>query len=448
MAGYELLIKNGTVIFPDRGVAEKKNIAVRNGKTAEITVALPEAESVIDAEGLFVSPGFIDTHLHDEEICDGKTIEQSMLRQGVTTAIAGNCGCGPLAEEILPHRTSPWINLGYLTGHTKLREAAGCIDSYAAATEEQLAKMCRLLDRELQNGSFGLSIGLEYLPNTPASELEALFKTAEPFADIWVPIHIRSDGPAAVASTDEVLDYAKNWKLRFQISHTGSMTAFGHLAEVLEHIDAARAEGRDVTFDCYPYDAFCTHLGSAVFDPGFAERWGKGTEALEIGSGPLRGRWLNEDGLYERLRREAPETLIIAHVIHRDEMELCICHPQCAVASDALLFRGHGHPRAAGTFPRALCLLRSRGYTWPDALRKCTSLPAEMAKLPGKGHIEEGYDADFVIFDPGTLKDNATFAHELLPPTGIKWVVIGGRAALKDNEILGCPKGKLIFRNK
>ena len=129
-------------------------------------------------------------------------------------------------------------------------------------------------------------------------------------------------------------------------------------------------------------------------------------------------------------------------------MELCICHPQCAVASDALLFRGHGHPRAAGTFPRALCLLRSRGYTWPDALRKCTSLPAEMAKLPGKGHIEEGYDADFVIFDPGTLKDNATFAHELLPPTGIKWVVIGGRAALKDNEILGCPKGKLIFRNK
>lgn len=141
MAGYELLIKNGTVIFPDRGVAEKKNIAVRNGKTAEITVALPEAESVIDAEGLFVSPGFIDTHLHDEEICDGKTIEQSMLRQGVTTAIAGNCGCGPLAEEILPHRTSPWINLGYLTGHTKLREAAGCIDSYAAATEEQLAKL-------------------------------------------------------------------------------------------------------------------------------------------------------------------------------------------------------------------------------------------------------------------------------------------------------------------
>ena len=448
MSEFELLIKNGTVVFPDKGIAEKKNIAVRGGRIAEITGGLPDADSIIDAEGLFVSPGFIDTHLHDEEVEDGTTIEQAMLRQGVTTAIAGNCGSGPLGKDILPWRGSPWINLGYLTGHTKLREAAGCTDIYAAATDEQLAEMCRMLENELKNGSFGLSVGLEYLPNTPASELEALFDTAEPFADIWVPVHIRSDGPAAVASTDEVLGYAARRKQRFQISHTGSMTAFGHLAEVLEHIDAARAAGSDVTFDCYPYDAFCTQLGSAVFDPGFAERWGKGTESLEIGSGPLRGHWLNEDGLYEKLRREAPDTLIIAHVMREDEVELCLCHPQCAAASDALLSHGHGHPRAAGTFPRALRILRSHGCTWPEAVRKCTSLPAEMAKLPGKGRIKAGCDADFVIFDGDTLKDNATFAQELLPPSGIKWVIIGGRPAVKDNEILGEPKGKLLFRNK
>lgn len=448
MAVYDLLIKNGTVVFPDKGTMEKKNIAVADGKIAALTDEEPEAKETIDARGLCVSPGFIDTHLHDEETCDGKTIEQSMLRQGVTTAIAGNCGCGPLAKDILPFRKETWINLGYLTGHTMLREAAGCTDIYAAASPEQLTEMARLLRAELENGSFGLSIGLEYMPNTPASELEALFRIAEPFPDIWVPVHIRSDGPAAVSATDEILDYAKDWKMRFQISHTGSMTAFGHLAEVLEHIDAARADGCDVTFDCYPYDAFCTQLGSAVFDPGFEERWGKGCESLEIGSGPMRGHWLSEEGLYGKLRAEAPETLIIAHVMHKDEVELCLCHPQCAVASDALLSHGHGHPRAAGTFPRALRILRAHGYTWPNAIRKCTSLPAEMAKLPGKGRIAEGFDADFVIFDPETLKDNATFAQELLPPTGIEWVVVGGRPAVRKNEILGGPKGKLIFRNK
>lgn len=447
MAEFDILIRGGTVLLPEQNKEEKLNIAIADGKILQVSLDEPKAARVIDAGGLYVSPGFIDSHMHDEEVEDGDCIERALLLQGVTTAVAGNCGSGPLSKDIAPFRQTPWLNLAYLTGHKKLREAVGVSDRYGFAGKKELAQMKAILRKELEGGSFGLSLGLEYLPNTPKEEIEALLDVAKDFPHIWIPVHIREDGPASVRATDEILDFAKKWPLRFQISHTGSMTGFGQLAEVLEHIDAARSEGADVTFDCYPYDAFCTDLGSAVFDLGFEERWGKGIEALEVGSGPNRGRWLNEENLYERLRREEPECLIIAHVIRQDEVELCLSHPDCAIASDSLLRGGHGHPRAAGTFPRALRMLRNKGFSWPEAVRKCTSLPADMCWLD-KGRIEAGADADLVIFDGEKLKDKATFVDELLPPDGIEWVILAGKPAVKGTEVIGGPKGKLLTRNQ
>lgn len=435
------------MFLPDKGKEEKLNIAVAQGKIVGLCADEPEAESVIDATELYVSPGFVDIHMHDEEVDDGDTVEQALLRQGVTTAIGGNCGSGLLEKDIAPFRKHPWLNLGYLTGHTALREAVGAKNIYIPASPEQITQMRVLLRKELECGSFGISFGLEYIPNTPTEEIEALLDVAKDFKQIWVPVHIRSDGPLAVVATDEILALARKYKpMRFQISHTASMTAFGHLDEVLEHIEKARADGADVTFDCYPYDAFCTKLGSAIFDPGFEGRWGKGLESLEIGSGDYRGKWLNEDNLYEKLRIEDPDCLIIAHVIKTDEMERCIIHPDCAIASDSILKDKHGHPRAAGTFPRALRMLRNKGFSWSDAIRKCTSLPADMAWLK-KGRIEVGADADIVIFNGDSLIDKATFAEQLLPPEGIEWVIIGGIPAVKNTEILGKPKGQLINRN-
>lgn len=446
MEKFELLIRGGEVILPGCVNPERVNIAVSGGRVAALTAEEPSAASVIDAAGLCVSPGFIDTHMHDEEAEDGDTVEQALLRQGVTTAIAGNCGSGPLAADIRPYRKKPWLNLGYLTGHTKLRENSGVTDIYAASPPQAIEKMRVLLLHELEvEGSFGLSFGLEYMPNTSAEEIEALLRVAGGFKNIWIPVHIRADGPAAVEAVDEIIGYAHKYPLRFQISHTGSMCAFGHIAEVLDHISAAVANGCDITFDCYPYDAFCTNLGSAVFDEGFEERWGRGCAYLEVGSGPYRGKFLSEDGLYAKLRKEAPETLIIAHVINGAEVEECLMHPRCAVASDSILLKGHGHPRAAGTFPRAINIMRKKGLSLVEAVRKCTSLPAAMAFLD-KGEIKPDSDADFVLFDPQRLVDRATFAEELLPPEGIEWVIIGGEPAVHKNEIIGGPKGRLITR--
>ncbi len=99
----------------------------------------------------------------------------------------------------------------------------------------------------------------------------------------------------------------------------------------------------------------CTDLGSAVFDPGF-EKDGAREKRLPEGKRSKPRRWLDEEGLFERLRKEEPECLIIAHVIKEEDVQLCLSHPDCAIASDGLLKGGRGHPRAAGTFPRAQML--------------------------------------------------------------------------------------------
>ncbi len=445
MSDIDILIQGGRVVYPDRDAVEEADVAVSGGRIAWIGHGRSEARRVLDASGLLVAPGFIDTHIHDEEIDDPDTVEQALLRQGVTTAIAGNCGSGPLGREILPSRSRPWLNLGYLTGHRCLREAVGIDDVYRPATTEERGSMASLLEQELRSGSFGLSFGLEYAPNTSPDEIRDLLKVVRTFPRRWVAVHIRHDGPRCVEAVQEILGYARATGLRFQLSHLGSMTAFGRLAEVLSMIDRAREEGVDVNFDCYPYDAFCTRIGSAVFDPGFEERWGRGFEALEVGSGAYKGRSL--DGrLYEELRRDDPDGLIIAHVMNAEEVRLCLSHPRCAIASDSVLKRGQGHPRSAGTFPRALRILREEGLSWPQALYHATTLPAEMAWLDS-GRLAAGAVADLVIFDAETFRDRSTFREELLPPKGIAWVLVNGRVVVEGERVFPERGGRLLFRD-
>lgn len=115
------------------------------------------------------------------------------------------------------------------------------------------------------------------------------------------------------------------------------------------------------------------------------------------------------------------------------------------VASDATLDRGMGHPRAAGTFPRVLGpYVRNGVLTLDDAIRRMTVLPARQLGLKTKGHLSVGADADVLIFDPETVNDRATFAEPLTPPSGIAWVLIGGKPVLRDGLILDRRAGKSV----
>ena len=444
METMDLLIRGGTVLFPDESREEKLNVGLAGGRIAYLGPETPEARRVIEAEGLMIPPGFIDTHMHDEEMDDPHTTQQALLRQGVTTAIAGNCGSGPRLEEILPTRKHPWLKLGYLTGHRALRYHLGIVDDYRAATDEEIAAMKTLLKEELDSGSFGLSFGLEYAPNTSPAEIRALVDVVKDYEQRWLPVHIRHDGPRCVEAVQEVIDLARESGLRFQVSHTGSMTAFGQLSRVLEMIEEAVADGVDVTFDCYPYDAFCTFIGSAVFDPGFEERWNKGFEALEAASGKYRGQRLTQE-IYDDMRANDPDALVIAHVMNDEEVRVCLKHPKCAIASDSVLNHGEGHPRSAGTFPRALKMLRQEGLSWAEAVYHATVRPAEMAWLE-QGRMALGAPADLTVFNPGTLTDCATFKDQLLPPEGIEYVIIDGEVALDEGDLVADPVGRILLR--
>jgi N-acyl-D-amino-acid deacylase len=442
----DLAIIGGTAIDPGSRREIPGAVTVAKGKIVGLGIRGPvEADVVLDASGCIVSPGFMDLHAHDEDPEDPNTAERALLLQGVTTALAGNCGEGPLLADLRKSHPRHWLKVGYFTGHSRLRRSVGIADNYRPASAEEIAAMAALLRHELEEGSFGLSLGIEYVPGTSREELEALVRvSAGP--DLLVPIHIRHDGPKCLEAMDEALSLAKIPGARIQISHLGSMTAFGFTREALAKVDRAAESGMDVGLDCYPYYAFCTFTGSAVFDPGFEERLGKGVEALEAASGPYKGQRMTAE-LLEKLRREDPNGILIAYVLDPEEVDLCLAHPHCILGSDTLLVRGGGHPRAAGTFPKGLRMLRKAGLSWPEALHRITSLPAERARLEGQvGSLVEGAPADLTIFDPERLRDRATFAEPLLPPEGIRAVLLDGRIVVRDGELDPEPRGRLLTR--
>jgi N-acyl-D-amino-acid deacylase len=334
-----------------------------------------------------------------------------------------------------PH---PWVNLYYLVGNCVLRHAAGSLDRYSPSSPGQIAAMRGMLAESLEMGAMGVSLGLEYEPGASYEEIDALASVASEW-DAFISTHIRYDDDRCVDAVREVISISRKWNVRVQVSHLGSMTFF-HTAECADMIASAREEGARVTFDCYPYDAFCTNIGSAVFDDGFEDRWrGKGPEYLEAISGKFKGRRLDR-ATFAEMRRNEPDRLVVAYIMNEDEVEACIAHPDCVVASDTF-YDGEGiHPRTSGTFPRALGMLRRRGYSWGDALRKVTAMPADALGLKS-GRLLKGAAADIVVFDPENFKDMATYQNPFEPPTGVKLVFVGGKLTLENGEIKSGPHG-------
>lgn len=447
MSMADILIRGGTFFSMTSDAPEQASIAITGGR---ISAILPpdtdmEADYVFDASKLFITPGFVDSHIHDEYFSDPDTVQNTLIAQGVTTAVAGHCGSGPNFFKSRAERPRPWLHLSYMVGNCMLREEAGHTDRYTPATPEEIEKMKTALRESLAAGAMGLSLGLEYAPGTTYEEAKALANVVAEFDDRLISVHIRCDDDRCVEATREVMRLARETGVRLQVSHLGSMTMY-NTDECAEIIESERESGLDVAFDCYPYDAFCAKAGSAVYDDGFIERWrGKGPEALEAVSGQFKGQRLTFETL-KKMRGEEPMDLIVAHVMDKDEVERCIARPICIVASDSLYTGGGAHPRIAGTFPRALRVLRERGYDWQDALAKMTTMPADLMRLPNAGRLGVGSVADVTVFDPKKFSDNATFQEPFAPPSGLELVVINGKIALKHGEFSKEPCGDFFSR--
>lgn len=452
---FELVIKNGYVIDPSNRVGSKLNVGISGGKIAAVTNDPISGDAEINAEGLIVSPGFIDMHMHEDSYNEENdsfdfVISDSMLRMGVTTAIAGNCGIGtrePVAYLDAVDRLGYPINLGMLAPHESLRDAFGNFDKYEPVDPCYIDGMKELLNRQLKGGCIGLSLGIEYDPGIQKEEATQLMRVAAKNNKI-VTIHQRSDGNQAVSSVEEIINYAASTGASLQISHLSSMCSFGNMKEVISIIDSYRMQGLDIGFDGYPYYAFCTFLGSAVFDEGFLDKYNYGDEyykKLKLASGDLQAIEFNKESFY-RFRKQNPDTLIIADLLNAGEVDLCVTHPTGIVVSDGLYNNGQGHPRGSGTFPKLIreYVINKKLLTLDTAIEKITSMPAKRLGLTQKGTLGKGADADITIFDLDKIKDEATYQEPLKKPSGINYVIIDGKIALKDGEILRNDLGRSV----
>ena len=448
---YDLLLING--LCPDFGTMEmvKKNVGIKDGKIVYIGAEMAEAAETIDCEGKVVSPGFIDLHMHEEilKVENYKyVISRMMLEQGVTTAVGGNCGNlrQPLAEfkKFIDSEGGSPVNYIIVAGYNTCREALN-IGRFEAATKEQQLIMQDMLRKELAEGAWGISFGLEYHPGITYEEMLTAAEASDD-PDHLLSAHYRDEcrrdnGTAAV---EEMIQFASDIRQKFQISHLSSCAALGIMDQTLDVINKAMEKNPRLGYDTYPYNAFSTRIGTAVFDEGCFEAWGKSYGDVMLAGEPYVGVYCTEE-IFEDARKNYPDTLAVAFVMNEDEIRDAIVNKNGIVASDGLITLGKGHPRAAGTFPRVLgkYVREEKALSMIEALRKITAAPAERLGLDKKGRIEEGCDADITIFDPETIIDKADFTH-IERPEGIEYVIIGGKIAVKHGENINERLGRFI----
>ncbi len=443
------LICGGRIIDPANRVDALLNLLIENGKVAWVGTDVPAADDTIDATGKIVSPGFVDIHMHEDPVENGRIdfdILNSMLRMGVTTAVGGNCGINvydPVEYLKLVDRDGAPVNVAMFAGHEYFRKAAGAEDIYRSATETQKKAMEASIATALEKGCLGVSFGLRYVPGADRDEF---FRAAAPCqkGNKLIASHVRNDADGIFEAIDEFCAAGTAFGIPVQISHIGSMGGFGQMAEVLRRMDAYRLNGLDVALDCYPYFAFSTKIGTPTYDPGWLDRYHCDYGVLEFCEGTYKGQRATKE-TFDEIRRDFPECITVCYVMKPEDVNLAFRHPAVMLGSDGLLNHGQGHPRASGSFPRFLREFAGKGVlSLYDAIEKMTAQPANRLGFRNKGRLNVGADADITIFDPEKIKDNATFSSPVLPPEGIDYVLIGGQIAAKDCQILRNNCGKAV----
>jgi N-acyl-D-aspartate/D-glutamate deacylase len=305
------------------------------------------------------------------------------------------------------------------------------------ATPEQIDVMEKRLRSELDAGGLAVGMGIQYVPGATRSEVIDIFRLA---AGRGLPVytHVRSAGRgepgSSVESVSEVIGAAAITGASLHIVHINSSCGRDSL-ECLEMIEGARARGLDVTTEAYPYIAGMTAINSALFNPGWQEKLGISYDSLVL---PDTGEHLTK-ARFDELHNSTTTHFVVVFSNTQDLIDKIIPNPLVMIASDGL----PGHPRNAGTYSRVLAqYVREKGaISLMDALRKMCLMPAEMlerstAAARQKGRLQEGADADIVVFDAATISDKATFKDPMVPSVGVHYLLVGGTVIVDDGKIV------------
>lgn len=498
---YDLVIEGGQVLDGSGSPAVKTDIGIRDGKILKIgDLGSSEAGRRIDASGLTVSPGFIDLHAHIEPLMRLPDAE-SHVRQGVTLALGGPDGGGPWPFgkylDSLDQHFALGMNVAYLTGHNTIRRKV-MGNANRKPTDAELDSMKAMVKLAMEQGAFGISTGLKYLPGTfsETSEVIALSQVAGSMGGFYTS-HLREEGLGLLAGVKEAILIGREAKIPIVLTHHKAIgkPTWGASKITTALVDSARNAGIDVMMDQYPYTASYTYLG--VLFPSWALEGSKEdfqkrtkdpvqrTRMLEQilfninndrGGGDLhliqfaqvkwdttlQGKTLYDYALREKLdptpangAKLALEIQLkggagcIFHAMAEEDVERIMKHPFTMHASDGELTKfgeGFPHPRAYGTFPRVLGVYvrEKKIITLEDAIRKMTSLPAQRMGLLDRGSIKEGYAADITIFDPARVSDKATFEKPHQYPEGIEYVIVNGVVTVEKNVMTKNRGGKVL----
>lgn len=500
---YDLVIQQGLVYDGSRNAPIITDIAITDSEIVKIgNLNDVEALKVIDAKGLAVSPGFIDVHAHLDPILKLSNCE-SHIRQGVTTSLGGPDGSSPWPFgtylDTLEH-IGIGMNVGYLIGHNTVRKNIMALEN-RAPTEEELNSMKFQISQAMDEGAFGISTGLKYLPGSfsKTDEVIALSKEAAQKGGIYTS-HLRDEGIGVMASVREAIVISKEADIPVVLTHHKVIgkPMWGKSEHTLALVDSARASGLDIKLDQYPYNA--SHTGISVLIPGWA-RAGGNTAFIDRVSNPklrdsikagivfnilndrggndlnrvqfakvswmpeLEGKtlkyWCEQRGLEPTVENGADLVIeaqvngganCVFHAMDEGDVENIMKHPQTMIASDGRLVvygDGHPHPRWYGTFPRVLGhYVREKNIlSLSEAIYKMTSFPAQTLQLKDRGLIKEGMKADITIFDPKTIIDKSTFEEPHQYSEGIYYVIVNGQLAIDNKEFKNIKAGMVLRKN-
>ena len=528
---FDIVITNGRIIDGTGSPWYSGDVGIRNGKIASIgnLSAAPRART-IDARGKVVAPGFIDMLGQSEYTILVDPRLPSKIYQGITTEITGEGeSIAPLSDAILRadqeqydhyHIHADWrtfreyfsrlekqrigINIASYVGATRVRRMV-IGDNDAQPTPAQLEQMKELVRQAMRDGAVGASTALEYAPAPYAKteELITLAAEASRFGGIYAT-HMRNEGTGVLPAIDEALRIGREAHIPVEIWHlkTGGKPSWGHMPEVVAKINAARAQGLDVSADTYAYTAWFNDFSAFIpawahdggnaklierlKDPATRERIRKdmltpsdlwdnewqeipGPEAVLIGVVhnpqllPLQGKTLAEiakiwnkdpmDALFDLLIEDHALTSVAVFGMSEPDVALALEQPWVSVDNDSsgtspdgILGQEHPHPRAYGTFPRILrkYVREEHKLRLEDAIRKFSALPAQRMRFADRGVLKPGMYADIVVFDPATIHDVATFDNPNQLSQGMEYVLVNGVPVVDQSKMTGALPGKVL----
>ncbi len=523
---FDVVIRGATIYDGTGGPSYVADLAVKDGVIAKIGGIDEQGKIEVEGTGLALAPGFIDSHTHSDYQVFMDPGRMCKVMQGATLEIGGQCGWsrGP-ADLTIPKAAHDYfsaVNNGgkpitlYATynelldaiaalkpgahqvvfvGHHMLRGSVIGMED-RPATAEELERMKALLEGAMKQGALGYSSGLVYAPGiySDTEELIELAKVVAKYNGIYTT-HMRDEGDFLVESVAEAIRIAKESKVRVNISHLKVMydKNLPKLAQVIKMIEEANAEGCDIFFDAYPYDA-CSATILSTLPPsyltkdiawlvdelstpeGIARLEKNIMEPTEVWENPLLNAGFDKDLIVNA--KETPDAVgktiseyaaekgitdveAYAYIIAKNKgtvsdvrftmseesLEMLYKHPLCVLGTDGLYKGGKtiSHPRGFGSFPKFLgtYVRDKKVLSYEEGIRRITGLPADRYELKNKGYIKEGYDADLVLFDWDRIIDRATYQDPFLPNEGIEMVFVSGEAAVVNNRSTGVFNGKV-----